>query len=165
MKTQKLLRKLEQLMARWPNRDRARQRRPRVAERGMTLVEIMVVVVIISLVAGVVGVAVFGTLGDAQRKTAFTQIQQISDALDLYRLQYRRYPSTAEGLQALASPKGRGEPIMNEIPRDPWGNDYVYVFPGTRNPRGFDLLSTGPDEQEGTDDDVSNWAGLGDGQS
>ena len=123
----------------------------------MTLVEIMVVVVIISLVAGVVGVAVLNRLEKARSDVAFTQMKQISEALELYKLSLRQYPSTAEGLQALATPRGNERPFLQNIPKDPWGNDYVYIYPGSHNPGGFDILSKGPDGVEGGSDDVSNW--------
>jgi general secretion pathway protein G len=129
----------------------------RAGQRGMTLVEIMVVVVIISLVAGVVGVAVLQRLGDAQKKVAYTQIRTISDALDLYKLSLRNYPSTAEGLNALTAPKGNEKPFMNSVPKDPWNNDYVYIYPGTHNTNGFDLMSYGPDGVQGGGDDIGNW--------
>ncbi|KAK1548286.1 hypothetical protein Q3G72_001779 [Acer saccharum] len=129
----------------------------RALQRGMTLVEIMVVVVIISLVAGVVGVAVLQRLGDAQKKVAYTQIRTLSDALDLYKLSLRNYPSTAEGLNALVTPKGNEKPFLSSVPKDPWGNDYVYIYPGTHNPNGFDLMSYGPDGVQGGGDDVGNW--------
>lgn len=127
------------------------------AERGMTLVEIMVVVVIIGLVAGVVGVSVFNSLQTAQSKTAKTQIQQIANALDMYKLSYRQYPTTAEGLQALVAPKDGASSIMPNVPEDPWGKAYVYIYPGQNNPRGFDLYSYGPDGVQGGGDDVANW--------
>jgi general secretion pathway protein G len=135
----------------------AAPRRGRKGARGMTLVEIMVVVVIISLVAGVVGVAVLQRLGDAQKKVAFTQIRQISDALDLYKLSMRNYPSTAEGLNALVAPKNGEKPFLPSVPKDPWGNDYVYVYPGTHNAGSFDLMSYGSDGVQGGGDDVGNW--------
>ena len=130
----------------------------RKAQRGMTLIEIMVVVVIISLVAGVVGVQIFGQLKSAQISTAKTQMKQIGEALDLYRLNFRNYPSTAEGFGALVAPKGNAEPFMESIPQDPWGNDYVYVYPGTHNSRKFDIMSYGPDAVQGGGDDIGNWA-------
>ena len=132
-------------------------RRRRKLERGMTLIEIMVVVVIISLVAGVVGVQIFGQLKSAQISTAETQMKQIGEALDLYRLNFRSYPSTAEGLSALVAPKGNAEPFMAKIPQDPWGNDYVYVYPGTHNTGKFDIMSYGPDAVQGGGDDIGNW--------
>ncbi len=135
----------------------SRRHRPRLVERGMTLIEIMVVVVIISLVAGVVGVAVLGQLSKAQSKIAYTQIKQISEALELYKLSFRNYPSTGEGLTALTSPKGNEKPFLPSLPRDPWDHDYVYVYPGSHNASSFDLMSYGPDGVQGGTDDVVNW--------
>lgn len=130
----------------------------RAAERGMTLVEIMVVVIIISLVSGVVGVAVFGQLENAKKKTAQTQMKQIADALELYKLSNRQYPSTAEGLSALASSRSGEAPVMQSVPKDPWDSDYVYIYPGSTNPRSFDLMSYGPDGASGGGDDIVNGA-------
>lgn len=126
-------------------------------QRGMTLVEIMVVVVIISLVTGVVGVAVLNRLADAQKKLAGTQLRQISDALELYKLSFRNYPSTSEGIQALVTPKNNEKPFLPTVPRDPWNNDFVYVYPGQHNVGGFDLFSYGPDGVQGGTDDITNW--------
>jgi general secretion pathway protein G len=137
----------------------------RAAERGMTLVEIMVVVIIIGLVTSVVGVSVFGQLEKAKRSTAFTQIKQLSEGLELYKLSYHNYPTTGEGLAALASPKGGGAPIMKEIPKDPWDHDYVYIYPGANNQGSFDLMSYGADGVQGGGDDVANYkTGNSEGQ-
>ena len=125
--------------------------------RGMTLIEIMVVIVIIGLVSGVVGVAVLNSLEEAKKKVAFTQIKQIGDALDLYKLSLRSYPTTAEGLQALSAPKNNEKPFLPSVPQDPWGHDYVYIFPGTNNAGSFDLMSYGPDGVNGGGDDITNW--------
>jgi len=127
------------------------------AERGMTLVEIMVVVIIIGLVTSIVGVSVFGQLAKAKIATAHTQMKNIGEALELYKLSYHNYPSTSEGLQALASPKGGGAPIMREIPKDPWDRDYVYIYPGQNNQGSFDIMSYGDDGVAGGGDDVTNW--------
>ena len=129
----------------------------RSSERGMSLVEIMVVVVIIGLIAGVVSVQVFGQLSKAQESTARTQIKQISDALDLYRLDFGRHPNTGEGLGALVSPAGNKRPYLPSLPRDPWGGEYVYIEPGTHNSAGFDLMSYGVDGVQGGGDDIGNW--------
>lgn len=138
------------------------RRRPgrvvRAAERGMTLLEIMVVLVIIGLIAGIIGVNVLGQLEEANVKTASTQIKQIGAALDLYKLSFRTYPSTGEGLQALVTPKGNAQPFMKEIPKDPWDRDFVYIYPGTNNAGGFDLMSYGKDGVQGGGDDVTNWS-------
>jgi len=123
----------------------------------MTLIEIMVVVVIISLVAGTVGVSVLNSLQKAKKKLAYTQIKQISEALELYKLSLRHYPSTAEGLPALTAPKGNEKPFMPSIPNDPWDAEYVYIFPGTNNAGSFDLMSYGPDGVQGGGDDIANW--------
>lgn len=135
----------------------APKRRVTARQRGMTLVEIMVVVVIISLVAGVAVVSVFGSLEKARRDVAATQIKSIADALELYKLSMRNYPSTAEGLQAMVTPKGNEKPFMVTLPKDPWGNDYVYIYPGQHNAGGFDLMSYGPDRVQGGGDDIGNW--------
>jgi len=129
----------------------------RHAQRGMTLIEIMVVVVIISLVAGVVGVSVLNRLEEARKKVAYTQIKQISEALELYKLSFKKFPGTAEGLSALTVPKGKEQPFMPSIPTDPWDNDYVYIYPGSKNSGAFDLMSYGPDGVDGGGDDVGNW--------
>jgi len=131
--------------------------KPRRRERGMTLIEIMVVVVIISLVAGVVGVAVLGRLEEARKRVAYTQMKQIAEALELYKLSYHNYPSTGEGLAALTAPKGNDKPFLPSIPKDPWDNDYVYIYPGSQNSGAFDLMSYGADRVQGGGDDISNW--------
>jgi general secretion pathway protein G len=137
---------------------RSQRRAVRAAERGMTLLEIMVVLVIIGLVVGIIGVNVLGRLEEANVKTAATQIKQIGAALDLYKLNFRTYPSSGEGLQALVAPKGNAQPFMKELPQDPWGRDYIYIFPGSNNPGGFDLMSYGKDGVQGGGDDVANWS-------
>jgi general secretion pathway protein G len=126
-------------------------------ERGMTLIEIMVVVIIISLVAGIVGVQVFNQLGTAKMKVAQTQIKQISEALELYKLSFHQYPSTGEGLQALVAPKGNAKPFMPQVPKDPWDREYVYIYPGSNNANGFDIMSYGEDGVQGGSDDITNW--------
>ncbi|MEO1480517.1 MAG: type II secretion system major pseudopilin GspG [Myxococcota bacterium] len=136
---------------------RTRRTMMRAAERGVTLVEIMVVVVIIALVAGIAGVQVFGVLGGAQDSAAWTQMKNIQDSLDIYKLQNRKYPSTAEGLQALTQAKNGREPLMKQVPKDPWGNDFVYVYPGQQNQGGVDLLSYGADGTPGNGDDICSW--------
>ena len=95
------------------------------------------------------------------KKTAQTQIKQVSDALELYRLSFRSYPSTAEGLGALTAPKNNAQPFMTSIPEDPWGNDYVYIYPGTNNTNSFDLMSYGSDGVQGGGDDIGNWKVAG----
>lgn len=128
----------------------------RQAPRGMSLLEIMVVITLIGLVTAAIGVAVMGQLSEGQRKTASNQAYEIAKSLELYKLNTGRYPSTSEGLQMLVSPP-KGKPLMDNLPKDPWGGDYIYTMPGVKNPNKFDVRSKGPDSQEGTEDDVGNW--------
>jgi general secretion pathway protein G len=88
---------------------------------------------------------------------AESQIKKFSEALELYKLSFRSYPSTGDGLQALVNPKGNEEPFMKEIPKDPWNNEYSYVSPGQQNRNGFDLCSNGPDGVGGSPDDICNY--------
>ena len=85
------------------------------AARGMTLLEIMVVVLIISLIASVVGVGVMGRLEEAKRETAMNQIREFEKSLEFYKLNYNKYPTTSEGLNALTTPKGSEKPIMKSV--------------------------------------------------
>ncbi len=124
--------------------------------RGMSLLEIMVVITLIGLVTAAIGVAVINQLGKGQSDAARNQAYEIAKSLDIYKLQNGSYPSTGQGLSVLASPP-KGKPIMEAVPKDPWGNDYIYVIPGQKNPSKFDVRSKGNDGQEGTEDDVGNW--------
>jgi general secretion pathway protein G len=133
------------------------------AARGMTLLEIMVVVLIISLIAGVVGVAVMGQLETAKGQTAGTQIKEFEKSLEFYKLKYRKYPTSAEGLEALTQSKDNEAPILKKVPKDPWGQDYVYIYPGTHNQGSFDIQSIGADGTADTQDDITNWSAGGEG--
>jgi general secretion pathway protein G len=125
-------------------------------QRGMSLLEIMVVITLIGLVTAAIGVAVINQLGKGQSDAARNQAYEIAKSLDIYKLQNGSYPSTGQGLSVLASPP-KGKPIMESVPTDPWGNAYIYVNPGQKNPSKFDVRSKGGDGQEGTEDDVGNW--------
>ena len=133
------------------------RRRPRPGQEGLTLIEILVVVTILGLIAGIVGITVANQLEDSKISTAELQINRLSEALDLYKIKYNRYPNTTEGLNALISPPGGRKPIMESIPKDPWDNEYVFVSPGTHNQAKYDLMSKGSDGVADTDDDVKNW--------
>ena len=115
----------------------------------MTLIEIMVVVAILGMIAGVVGVAVMGRFAEAKRSTAELDIKGFEDGLRLYKLKHSRFPTTAEGLAALYSERY----LDGELKKDPWGNDYVYLAPGTVHPDGYDILSYGGDGKPGGDGD------------
>lgn len=118
---------------------------------GMTLVEIMVVISIIGLVMAMVTVNVMKRFEKAKIQTTQTQIKALEQALEQYYLDNSEYPSTDQGLEALAA----GD-YVKKVPKDPWKRNYSYTSPGTEgNP--FEIMSAGPDKQEGTDDDIKSW--------
>jgi len=136
--------------------------------RGFTLIEIMVVIAVIAILASLVAPNVFRHVGTAQDATARAQVEMLGAALDAYRLDNGRYPTTQQGLEALrtqpvADPRPRnwrGPYLRRELPLDPWGNAYVYSSPGQVNPNGFDLLSFAADGRaggEGEDADITSW--------
>jgi len=132
------------------------QKRKIKALPGMSLLEIMVVITLIGLVAGVVTVTVMNQLEKGEMDTARSQALNIAESLKIYKLQQGKFPTTAQGLGVLASPP-KGKPVMERVPADPWGNEYIYTNPGQKNANSFDIRSKGPDGQEGTEDDVGNW--------
>jgi general secretion pathway protein G len=138
--------------------------------RGFTLIEIMVVMVILGLLVAIVAPNIMGRSDQAKVTVAETQLSNIANALDLYRLDNSHYPSTQQGLEALVSrPTGSPEPknwnpdgYLKSVPEDPWGAEYQYVSPGTEGP--YDLYSFGSDGQpggEGDAADISVWKTQG----
>jgi general secretion pathway protein G len=128
-------------------------RNARAFARGMTLIEILVVLVLIGVVLGIVGGNFIGRGEKAKADAAKIEIGQIGQSLDLYKLETGRYPTTQEGLQALISaPTGVTNwngPYWKRstLPKDPWGNDYRYVSPGQAG--AYDIVSYGADGREG----------------
>lgn len=132
---------------------------------GFTLIELLVVLVILGLLAGLVGPQVMKYLGTSKTKTAYLQIQELGGALDLYRLEVGRYPSLEEGLSALVeAPQGTDTrwngPYLKKrtVPKDPWGYEYHYRFPGEQDV--YDLFSLGADNAQGgsgEDADILGW--------
>lgn len=121
--------------------------------QGFTLIELMVVMVIIGLLAATVAPKIFGRVDKARQQDAQAQIELLGQALDLYRLEKHKYPTTDEGLESIRSY------LKKDLPKDPWGNDYVYQSPGKEG-RGYDLLSYGADKTEGgeeNDMDIVSW--------
>lgn len=133
---------------------------------GFTLIEIMVVVIIIGLLAAVIVPTVMGRVDDARIAKAKQDIQSLETALTMYRLDNSKYPTTEQGLPALVTQPTdpsikhwRPGGYLQHVSKDPWGNDYQYVNPGTHG-REYDLFSFGADGApggDGIDADIGNW--------
>ncbi|MDY0291072.1 MAG: type II secretion system major pseudopilin GspG [Desulfuromonadaceae bacterium] len=136
------------------------------AQRGFTLIEVMVVVVILGILAGLVVPRLLDRPEEARRTKAVMQIKSIEEALALYKLDNGMFPETSQGLEALVEKPEKGRiPIryreggyLGKIPKDPWGNDYVYLSPGLNS--DYDLISYGADGEsggEGNNADIKSW--------
>jgi general secretion pathway protein G len=125
---------------------------------GFTLIELMVVVIIIAALAGMVLPHVLPASEEAKKKIAKGDMANISMALKMYRLHNGKYPAGASGLEVLTTPdpKYGNAPYLENDPIDPWGNTYIYKYPGAKGGYGFDIVCAGPDGQEGGDDDVNS---------
>ncbi|HQR29668.1 MAG TPA: type II secretion system major pseudopilin GspG [Anaeromyxobacteraceae bacterium] len=126
----------------------------RAAARGMTLIEILVVITILGIIAAAVAVNVVGQLDEAKVKQAKTDLHTLENCLDLYKIDKGRYPTTEEGLQAVVT-AGKCKQQL----KDPWGRNYVYLNPGQVHPESFDIKSYGADGQaggEGANADIVN---------
>ena len=129
-------------------------------QRGFTLIELLVVLAILAMLAGVVGPKVMNALGSSKSKAALVQISDLGGALDMYKLDMGNYPSSLEALvQSPGDDRWNGPYLKkNKIPKDPWGNEYQYSFPG--NNGDYDLASLGADAAtggEGENKDVNSW--------
>ncbi len=130
---------------------------------GFTLIELMIVLFILGLLAALVAPRLMGRVGKAKQKTAQAQIQLLATALDLLHLDVGRYPTEEEGLKSLYQkpdnlPSWAGPYLDKVVPKDPWGRDYVYKYPGEHGP--YDLGSYGSDGLpggEGENQDIVNW--------
>lgn len=138
------------------------------ARRAFTLIELLVVIGVLGILAALVAPNVFRHVSSAKDVAARSQIELLGAALDAYRLDNDRYPTTAQGLEALrreptsdpVPTNWRGPYLRKEVPTDPWGHPYVYRSPGVANPWSYDLLSYGRDGREGGDGedaDITNW--------
>jgi general secretion pathway protein G len=140
----------------------------RTNEAGFTLIELMVVVVIIGILAGLIVPRIMGSDEKAREAKAKMQIESLETALKLYKLDNGSYPSTEQGLKALVEAPAAGNLAKNwrqggylekgKIPKDPWGNEFIYVSPGSYG--DFDLSSLGADGEaggEGKNKDINSW--------
>ena len=128
--------------------------------QGFTLIEILLVVIIIGILVSLAAPRLAGRSEEARKQAANADINGgIALALDLYELDNGAYPSKVEDLNSKPSDAAawKGPYLKKGLPKDPWGNPYVYRYPGTQNAEGYDLFSIGKDKQEGTDDDIVNW--------
>jgi general secretion pathway protein G len=143
------------------NKTVARPRR----QAGITLIEMLVVVTIIALFVGLVGVNVLKKGDDARRVAAKAEIQNLMNALTLYKLDTGTFPPTALGLNALRVrpdnvPNWAGPYLAKDVPLDPWGRPFLYKYPGEHGEEP-DIVSLGPDGQpggEGNDADIVSWS-------
>ena len=129
--------------------------------RAFTLVEMLLVVTIIGILAALVIPKIVGRSEQARATAARADISSIKTALDSFEVDNGYYPKSLQDLYAAPSnAKNWHGPYLDPTKplEDPWGNKYIYYFPGKHNTSSFDLLSVGPDGKEGTDDDVGNWA-------
>jgi general secretion pathway protein G len=132
-------------------------------ESGFTLLEIMVVVVIIGLLAAIVAPNFIGQIDTATIARVKQDVRNIETAVQMYRLQNLKYPNTEDGLEALVSNPGESvapnwKQNLPRVPKDPWGNEYHYLYPGQESE--FDIFSYGADGQEGGEGvnaDIGNW--------
>jgi general secretion pathway protein G len=130
------------------------------SEKGFSLIELIVVLVILGLLAAVVAPNVFKHLAKGKDQAAKIQIADLEGALQLFLLDMGRFPSTAEGLDALAHNPGnadswKGPYLQKALPNDPWGKPYAYRCPGLHG--DFDIFSFGADGTEGNEDDIVSW--------
>ena len=143
-------------------------RKNKLDELGFTLIELLVVIVILGILVGIVGVRIMGEPEKAKRTKAQVQIANLETALKLYKLDNGYYPTTEQGLQALVEPPAVGQLPKawreggylekGKVPKDPWGNEYVYLSPGIHG--DCDLISYGAEGEpggEGNDADINNW--------
>ena len=135
----------------------------RRASGGFTLVELLLVLVILITLAAIVLPKFSGTTERGRTAAAQTQISAFKTALDAFEVDVGSYPKGKSGLVDLIQKPRNAQnwhgPYLqsDSVPKDPWGNDYIYECPGQHNPSSYDIMSMGPDGRVGGDDDICNW--------
>nr|WP_281358292.1 type II secretion system major pseudopilin GspG [Pseudoalteromonas caenipelagi] len=132
-------------------------------QSGFSLLEVMVVLVIIGMIMSIVAPNIMGSQEEAAIDKAHLDIQQLEDAMNMYKLKNKAFPTTEQGLEALVTqttidPVPKRFPdggFISKLPEDPWGNPYQLVSPGEMGK--IDIFSMGPDGEVGTEDDIGNW--------
>ena len=138
--------------------------RGRRATGGFTLIELLLVLVILAVLAAVIVPKFAGRSEQARITAARTDLANLEGLIDIFEVDTGRYPTMQVGLNALVENPGDLEgwhgPYISRggVPKDPWGNPYVYRYPGQHNTSGYDLYSFGANGQEGGDDDIDNWS-------
>jgi general secretion pathway protein G len=144
---------------------RSKLQHGRTRKRGFTLIELLIVMVILGLLASIVVPKMFGHVDSAKVDTTRTQLSSLETALDAFRLDVGRYPTSDEGLTVIVNAPAddspgashwRG-PYLKHLPKDAWGNPFQYKAPGQHG--DYDLWSNGPSGKEGSDDNVTSWEG------
>jgi len=133
-------------------------RQNKTHEQGFTLLEIMVVLVIIGVLAAMVAPRFIERADEAKVDSTKAQMKTIAQAMKLYRLQHGSYPSSSEGINALVTADKNGKRYLDSLPKDAWGNPFIYLSPGVHG--DFDILSYGADAKQGGsgfDADIGNW--------
>ena len=140
---------------------------PTAFKAGFTLIEIMAVVLIIGLLSTLVGIAIFPQIDKSRVNAARAQLKMLDAALETFRMDSARFPTTDQGLEALIiepsdarNYQAGGYLRERRLPDDPWGNAYLYESPGQNNPHAYDIWSWGADGQaggSGVDADIGNW--------
>lgn len=122
---------------------------------GFSIMEMMIVLLLIGMIATISLSKLNNSLSRAKIKTAQIQSYELSRLIDIYKLQFGQYPSQDKGWNALVNPPDNIS-LLKKSPLDPWKNQYLYLFPGEKNPKSFDVISRGPDGKF-SDNDIGNW--------
>ena len=137
-----------------------KKRRAEKSEAGWTLMELIVVLIILGMLAAVVGPKIYKNISQSRDHIAKIQISELESTLQLYSFDIGRFPTSAEGLEALVRNPGgldswKGPYLSKGVPRDPWERPYAYKSPGDHS--DYDIFSLGADGLEGTSDDICSW--------